>query len=207
MSSTTYQNGQVLSSSALAIAAINAILQPMTMNMLGQQANPSSPMVRLQWPSEGAPFGERTEDVCYLKCIEGTGDNYDLIRDKATIENPADPYNLTVLEQYDYTRIWQITWCFYGPTSWDYARMVRSALYLDYFTQQLATSQLFPVCDFPKPVRVPELINGQWVERVDFSPTFYEAIRESITDLTVGQVEVIGNIPTGKVFDTTVSGG
>lgn len=198
--STTYPDGSVLTSSALTIAQINAIIQPLTLGMLGLAVSSTSSAVRIQWPTAGAPFQDITDDVCYLACVP-TDDPYDRIRDRANL-SAADP-NLE--EQWNYTRAWQIKWCFYGPNSTDRARALRSALYQDYFTEALSTSQLFPVTDFAECIRAPELIDGQWFERVDFQVEFYEFVTETILRQTVLSVETTINDAHGVVADFTTT--
>lgn len=197
---TTYPDGSALVSSALTIAQINAIMVPTTLQMLGLANSPTSPLVRVQWPTEGAPFGSVGDDICYLACVP-TDDPYNRIRDRANLST-ADP-NLE--EQWNFTRAWSIKWVFYGPNSTDRARALRSALYQDFFTNALSQSQLFPVSDFSEPIRVPELINGQWFERVDFIAEFYEFVTETINRQTVTSVENIIRDSSGEIADFTVA--
>lgn len=199
-SSITYPDGYTLTSTALTLDQINTLLQPMTLAMMGQDVDPNSGLVRIEWPSEGAPFATRNEDVCYLRCVP-KDDPYNRIRDRSTISFQ----NITLTEQWNYTRAWAVRWCFYGPNSLDFARVIRSSLYQDHFTQLLSQSQLFPVPDFPEVVRAPELKNGQWFERVDFEAEMYEFVTETINRQTVSSVEVIVETAAGKVADITVT--
>lgn len=198
--SKTYPDGSILVSSALTISQINGILQPLTMGMLGIAADPNSSAVRVQWPKAGAPFNDVDDDVCYLKCVP-VGDPYGKIRDRQNVVDDATHLQ----ENWSYTRAWKITWCFYGPNSTDQARALYSAMYQDYFTDALATAQLFPVTDFNEPVRVPELIDGQWFERVDFSAEMYEFIAEQINRQTVLSVETIVQDKSGVIADVTTT--
>lgn len=198
--STTYPDGSVLTSSALTIEQINTIIQPLTMGMLGFSADTSSPLVRIEWPTQGAPYQDVADDVCYIRCVPKE-DSYDRIRDRTTI-TAADPNDEEI---WNYTRAWAIRWCFYGPNSTDRARALRSALYQDYFTEKLSLSQLFPVSDFPEPMRAPELIDGQWFERCDFEAEFYEFITETIARQTVLSVETIVEGIDGQIADVTTT--
>jgi hypothetical protein len=131
-------------------------------------------------------------------------DPYDLIRDRACIP-VAESSPPVVTERWTYTRSWDIHWTLYGPNSTDNARAIKSALFMDYFTDALAGSQLFPVPDFPEPMRVPELIDAQWFDRSDFSIIAYEFVIETIIDQTVASVEVILNTEEGVAADFTVT--
>jgi len=198
--SITYPDGSVLTSSALTIAQINAIMQPLTCGMIGVADPTTTSRVRIEWPTVGAPFQEATEDICYLRCVP-KDDPYDKIRDVFNL-----PLNDTDLnEQWNYTRAWSIRWCFYGPNSTDLARAIRSGLYQDYFVGALALSQLFPVSDFPQEVRAPELIDGQWFERVDLEVEMYEFVTENIDRQTILSVETLIEGNGGVLADFTVT--
>jgi hypothetical protein len=104
----------------------------------------------------------------------------------------------------NYTRVWRIGWSFYGPQSVDQARVLKSALFEDYFCGQLALSQLFPVSDYPEAVRLPEFIVGQWFERVDLYAEMYEFVTEQSGVPAVSNVEVQVQDQSGRESDFTV---
>jgi hypothetical protein len=165
---------------------INMILQAVTLSMLGLAENAYS-SVRVAWQSTGQPAWKIDEDVCILRCVEEDSD-YNRMRDREyTSGNPSTSVDL-------YTRVWRVFWVLYGPNSYDHARMIRSALYSDAVHQTLAGSQLYPVMDISAPLRVPELFEGQWWERVDFSALFNEFVTEEAVDVGTGtSIEVIVN--------------
>jgi hypothetical protein len=134
----TYPDGSVLVSSALTPnpngGTLGAILQPLTMGMMGlvvpgSPPDPNSQAVRLTWSEAGQPFSQPNEDVCYIM-LTLKDDPYDKIRDRTNF-SAADPF---LNEQWNYTRVWSVQWVFYGPNAVDFARLVRSGLYQDYFT-------------------------------------------------------------------------
>jgi hypothetical protein len=90
-----------------------------------------------------------------------------------------------------YTRVWSIAFAIYGPNSFDHARLIKSALFMDWTHDILAASNLYAVMDISDPRRVPELFSGQWWERVDFSCRFNEGITETTTTPSIASVEVI----------------
>src|SRR5580700_9115845 len=174
--STTYPDGSILLSDALTVQQIGAILQPLTLGMWGQSVVSTSGLVRLGWAIEGQPFVDfASTDVCFLTATL-KDDPYDKIRDRTYAAN-TDP---NVTETWNYTRVWEIKWCFYGPNAVDNTRLIRSGLFQDYFTDQLALMQLFPMSEFPESVRVPEQLNGQWFDRSDLKCEMYEFVTESI---------------------------
>ena len=89
MPSTTFPDGSTLVSSALAPAALNALLQTLTCQMLG--IDPASDAlayskVRLDWPTGGQPAFAITDDVAFLRTTE-EDDQYNRIRDKQISPN------------------------------------------------------------------------------------------------------------------------
>ena len=198
--SINYPDGSTLTSSALTIAQINAIIQPATLGMLGMGGDSTSAAVRIEWPTQGAPFQQVGDDVCYIRCVT-RDDPYNRIRDRANLA--AEDPNLE--EQWNYTRAWEIHWTLYGPNSTDNARAIRSALYQDYFTDSLSESQLFPISSYEEPIRAPELIDGQWFERVDFGAEMYEFVTETILRQTVVSVETILEGNAGELADFTTT--
>jgi hypothetical protein len=187
MITTTYPNGQSLQSSALTVSQINTLLQSLTCGMVG--VNPPDPsQVRVDWPTEGQPVTDSpAEDVCYLRAVI-VNDEYDKLRDLARAN--TDPSPVPVTYSWTYTRVWEISWIFYGPASLDRATALRSALFMDYFADQLSLSNLFPNPDNQAPTRVPENLNAQWWERSDFSCQMNEFVTETITVPAVVSVPV-----------------
>lgn len=222
--SITYPDGSVLLSSALSLSQINAVWQPIVCGMLGITEPATTSLVRIKYPTAGAPFQDIADDVVYIACY--TKDSpYDKIRYVTQLpgvstgggygEGPYGqiPYggggnSSANIEQWNYTRSWTIHFTLYGPNSLDNARALRSGVYQDYFTEQLSLSQLFPVSDFPETVRVPEILDGQWIERVDFEFECYEFVTETINRQTVISVEVIvetTEVNNGEYENITVS--
>jgi hypothetical protein len=195
---TPYPSGQQLVSSALTVAQINALMVPLTYGMIGLSVTPpgiTSP-VRDVWPTEGQPFQDANTDVCYVKCVPHDVD-YSRVRDK-TLSQSGSGDTTVLTETWVYTKGWDIAWTLYGPNSEDRARMIRSALFMDYFNDQLNLSNLYPVPDAPEVTRMPEEWNAQWIERADYHIVMYEQVTETITDGIATSVEV-------KVFDGSPS--
>lgn len=198
---TTYPNGQVLTSSALTIPQINIIIQILTCGMLG--IIPVDPaQVRVDWQAQGQPdVALPTQDSCYISCV--TQDvEYSRVRDYTWTGPSANP----VLGTWIYTRGWRIEWVAYGPNSFDRARQIHSALFMDYFNEQLELNNLYPVPDPPEPVRLPELHNAQWYDASRFHCIFYEKVTETIQTPSVSSVEikVYDGSPDDPIFDLTV---
>lgn len=197
MTTTTYPNGQQLVSSALTTTDINKLLQVLTCGVLGINP-PNYAAVRVDWPTQGQPFGRVTDDVCYFLCVP-QDEQYNRVRDREYSGTSA------ITETWTYTKCWRLKWTFYGPNSQDRARALRSATFMDYFNDQLAVSNLYPLSDPPEVVRAPEEINAEWWERTDFHLEVYEKVTETIDDGAATSVEVKVNDNSGQVADITIS--
>lgn len=94
---------------------------------------------------------------------------------------------------------------FYGPNSFDHARLMRSAIFTDYFRWQLRPFSMYPVAPFDNPLRVPEVINGQWFNRSDMRGLIYEQVTETRTVNLVASVPVVVNDANGTLADIEVT--
>ena len=193
----TYPDGSSLASTALTVQQMGTVMQNVIAAMLGITDPASSSLVRVSWPTQGAPFQDVSDDICYVRATPKDVP-YDKIRkrhnwDLSQLGYGQGPYGMFpyggsggygqvpygeapygeapmfLVEQWTYTRAWQIHLVLYGPNSTDRARAIRSALYQDFFTEALSNYELFPVSDFPQATRTPELIDGQWLDRADFT--------------------------------------
>lgn len=197
---TTYPNGQILTSSALTPVQMNDIIQPLTCGMIGINP-PNLSLVRVDWQTQGQPFIPTPgNDICFISCVPENVE-YSKVRDR--VFSGKGP----VTETWTYTRGWRISWVLYGPNSTDRARMIHSAvIFMDYFSDALSLSNLYPLSDPNQPTRIPEELNAQWYERADFSITLYEAVTETIDYAAVTSVEVLVNTKDASpVADVTIT--
>ena len=201
----TYANGVQLSSDAYTVQTLGNALQPVTLDLLGLPVISTSSLVRVGWPIQGAPFQNSSEDICYLLATLKLDEAYDLIRYQYLSQLGTTPPTLD--QKWNYTRTWAIKWCLYGPNALDNARIIRSGLNLDYFYNQLEALRLFPIYDQREPIRIPELIEAQWFDRVDFTCDMSEWVTEHVTLQTVRSVEVHVDDSAGEFADITVTDG
>ena len=155
--------------------------------------------VRCEWQNTGQPFQESSEDVIYVRAIE-VDDPYNRERYENYLENYGEENNQIT----NYSRIWEVSWCCYGPNSFDNARQLRSALFQQTIHDLFANSQLYMVTDPAAPVRAPEYENGQWWERVDFKCRFNEFVTEVIAQPMVLSAEIIVEDSNGIVAEIPV---
>jgi hypothetical protein len=89
-------------------------------------------------------------------------------------------------------------------------RLVKSALFLDYFNDALNASNLYPLPDPPEPTYTPENIDAEWWARADFHVDLYEAVTEVLTTPVGGyvksvEVKVYDESPADPAADFTVT--
>lgn len=198
----TYPNGQVLNTTALTPTSVQALLTTLTCGALGINP-PDYSKVRVFWQTQGQPFTpDPAEDVCYVSAVPQDG-QYNKVRDRQEVNNAG---NTEVIETTTYTKIWNLHYLFYGPSSSLHAQLVWSSTFIDYFTDQLELSNLYPVSDPKEPTRMPEEKNAQWWERADFDLEVYEKVTETLNYTIVQSVEVLISNKDGQVADITVKG-
>ncbi|EKQ56270.1 MULTISPECIES: hypothetical protein [unclassified Clostridium] len=130
--------------------------------------------VRLAWPKDGAPSWKIDDDICFLR-ITPIDDRQ--ARQLNIIYSPDEEDKDYLKKKTGYTRVHKIDWTFYGPNSYDNADLIRySILEPHLYKETFKEKNLFIITDVPMPTRLPELYNGQWWERTDFSATFNEAV-------------------------------
>ncbi len=199
MTTTNYPNGQTLTSTALTVTAINIVVQSLTCYMLGlPTVDPS--VVRVNWQAQGQPdVALPTQDSCYVNCVPQDVE-YSRVRDRTL--SGVGP----ITETWVYTRGWRVGWALYGPNSFDRARQIHSALFQDYFNDQFALSNLYPVLDPAEPVRLPIEHNAQWYDATQFDCVFYEQVTETIQTPAAVSVElkVYDGAVNDPISDTTV---
>ena len=157
--------------------------------------------VRLDWPTGGQPAWAITDDVCFLKATE-EDDAYNRVRDR--VWTPQD--SASVLAQDTYTRVWRVSWSFYGPTAFDNARLLKSTLLtVDFPSDTLQMSKLYLITDTQATTRSPELFQGQWWERTDFSIKLNELVEETLSVPTIASAEILLETERGVQADLTVA--
>ncbi len=198
-----FPNGQTLVSSALTPDSLLGIYQQLTAQILGfnptSDTDPAYAAVRLDWPTAGQPGWAIGDDIAFLAAREEESD-YSQIRDLALSPNNAT----SVLSTYTYTRVWRVSWSFYGPASFDHARLTNDALVLDWVHDALVPSNLYLV-DVARPRYAPELFSGQWWKRTDLSARYNELVTASIVDTTIASAEVLLYNVRGLAADVTTS--
>lgn len=166
---------------------IEGILQLTTVNILGLPSNTQT--VILGYGSDGQPAWVTPQvNVCVINAFPDD-DAYDKNRYESYTSNGA--YQITDV---GYTRVFQPLWTFYGPSAYDNADTVRSAILTENIRYTyLAPNGMYPLSEPSAPVRLPYEANSQWWNRCDLRMKFNVlTIRESTVPYLQGaNIQVI----------------
>ena len=161
----------------LTLKQIEDLFQNITTQMLG--LDPELPenqdIVRISWPTYGAPAWKITQDRVFIRVTYSDGD-YNKQRHTVYAPKDADTANQTI----SYTNIVSVNWVLYGPNGYDNADVIRNLVFSEKYRSILAKNNLYLILNVQSPMRIPELYNGQWWERTDITLLFNElVIREN----------------------------
>lgn len=191
--STPLPSGQTLVSSALTTAAITQIFGQLTASILTVQ-------FRANWPTGGAPAWGITQDVVFIRALQADSE-FARVRDELISTNNSSSVNKTIV----YTRLWEITWEFWGPNSFDNARVLKDvALDVDLMHDTLNASKLYLITNVGQPVRAPEPYGDQWWERTNLSMRFNELVVAQLVTPRMASLEVLVETPNGLAEDLTI---
>jgi len=163
---------------------IEDLFQSLTTRMLGLATKDinlkpiNQDRVRVSWPTGGAPAWKITEDIVFLR-VNNADAPITRQRETEYAYNNLDVHNAK--RTTSYTRVRTVNFILYGPNSFDNADVIRNGLYLPEYREELAKKNLFMILDVPMPIRFPELFNGQWWERTDFTVSFNELVKRQGT--------------------------
>jgi hypothetical protein len=164
---------------------------------LADNTDPDNPIpinqdkVRIAWPKDGAPGWPITADVAFIRVINA-GDDYTRLRNVIYTNGQR---------QVVYTNQHLVSWIFYGPNSYDNAEILRNALFLPVNMDLLSGQNLAPVNDFEPIQRSPELFNGEWWERSDWSCKFYEQVTRNQTQPSLASADIKIIRENGEVIE------
>lgn len=155
--------------------------------------------VRLSW--QNAPSIQKTDNVIYLKCNEKE-DSYNKQRDVINVDNI---YGL-ITQQTGYTRIMNVDFVVYGSDAFENVQTIKDGMFYSYARYLLANKNIYLLpASVTASVRVPELNNGLWWERRDFSLQFNELVIREPEVNPVDSAEVITRNNFDVVSDVTIT--
>ena len=147
----------------------------------------SGELVRIGWPTGGAPSFTVDQDVAFVSASPASSDN--VTRQRSELWEPTAPGEA----EYKQCGIQVLTidLVFYGPNSCEHARAVRAKLQMPSLHDYLARNGVALILAANEPVRVPEQRNGSWWERTDYT---VQVNTLAETTETIGTIESIGEV-------------
>ena len=144
--------------------------------------------------SDTTPTWKREEDVCFIYELPQDG-SYNELSD---VTYELDESKRDFIEVDEHTDIHTVLFANYGPNAYECARDIRDGFKRERIREYLKRHHFFVVPPIPAIKRVPELVNGQWWNRVDVTVTFNEYVRreeaiKSIESVTVTAIAVMNN--------------
>lgn len=144
--------------------------------------------------SDTTPTWKREEDVCFIYELPQDG-SYNGLSD---ITYEIDESKRDFIEVDEHTDIHTVLFANYGPNAYECARDIRDGFKRERIREYLKGHHFFVVPPIAAIRRVPELINGQWWNRVDVTIVFNEYVRreepiQSIESVTVTAMAVTNN--------------
>ena len=159
--------------------------------------------VRISWPTEGAPAWLITDNVCFIQVTE-EDDSYNKLRE-SKYENIIDDTENITSETW-YTRVIGLHLVLYGPNSFTNAMQIRDKMYNYETKTTLEENNLHLIPIINSPVRMPELFQGRWWERIDVEFKFNELVIREDTVPLIKSVEVITSTDLGAEKTVLIGG-
>ena len=198
-----------MSDTQLTTDELNKLFQDLTILLLGLGTpsgadDPLYQKVRISWPTEGQPAWDVADDVVFLRCFE-IDDPYNRQRHAKITAIDGDSQNLN--QATTYTRVINVTWIVYGPSSHENVNAIRDHILDQLNLDVLALNNLHILPFMKAPVRVPELYNGLWYEREDFSIMFNEktVINLVIPAITSAEITLSDNSGTTSIVEVVAN--
>ena len=200
-----FPNGLTLTSTAQTPDTMALIFQPIIAQILGYDTSlldtsAAYYTVRTAWPEEGQPGLPIDRDVCIIRF---TLDNEAFARVRDSRYDPNDSVSLT--QSMAFTQVWNFHATLYGPNTADRARLILSAMSLDWVHDLLAPRNIYVIPDWKRPEYVPELFQGRWWKRTDLTLRFNELVNESLVVPSTAEADVTLITDTGVSEEITIS--
>ena len=162
------------------ILEIQRIFRLVVCEIWGIAYEQSYSRIRFPWGSQvdtpggtgSAPDWTRDEDVCFIYALPHDN-SYNRQRDRRYEHRGSR--DLVALDEH--TDVHHMMFSNYGPNAYDCARRIRDGLFLDETRRILKQNHFAIITDTPAIRRVPELVNGEWWNRVDAVAAFNEFVR------------------------------
>lgn len=178
------------------IEEIEDIFRVLVLNILKLDPSKSHKRIRFPWGSDlkysgnTAPYWNRDDDVCTITLLP-QDDSYNRNRDRKYI----DKGGRDLIQVEEHTDVHHVLFANYGPNAYECARDIRDGLFREDVRRYLKQNNFSLVTDVPSILRIPELVNGEWWNRVDCSAVFNEYVRRetpinAIEEINIKAIEI-----------------
>ena len=156
------------------IKDIETIFKKVVLTILNLNPKTNPKRVRTPWGarSNSAPSFGRDEDVCFVYVLP-QDNSYTRQRNKRYVDRGGRD----LVEIEEYIEVHHINFSNYGPNAYECARDIRDGLFSHEIRRFLREHNISLIPDVSAMVRVPELIQSEWWNRVDISARFNEFVR------------------------------
>lgn len=149
---------------ALTLDQLKDIFQEITARILPEL---DRTLIRRAYQQQGQP-GMNIPDNAIFFHLDNQASPWDKLRDTQQSNFDANGSDHATF----YTRVIRVDWYLYGPSSFDFADIIKLQLLSEPILGYLQTYQIAPIRDIDPARHVPEAFNGQWRERADLSALF-----------------------------------
>ena len=173
------------------IIEIENLFREIVLDILNLDPKENHSRVRFPWGSNldemsdigSAPAFRREDDVCMIYALP-YDDPYNRGRERHTEDHGGR--DLVLVDTH--TDVHQLMFANYGPNAYECARDIRDGLFLQDIRRKLHRNNFALVTDCSAVRRVPELWEGSWWNRVDFTAVFNELVRRESKMLTYEKI-------------------
>ena len=173
------------------------LIQSTTVKLLGWDLTTPSKAedVRIEWPIEGAPGPKITDDIIYLRCVEVDSP---INKQREFRHYQASP---DFIQSIGFSKTMEVSYICYGPSSYDNADYLRTAIFFQDIHDLLAQNSVYLVPDIAEPKRVPELFENRWWQRADLQMRFNALVVRERAAHYIESVEVTVSTAEGEQID------
>jgi hypothetical protein len=179
------------------VVEIEEMFRQLVCGILGVDVENSGGRIRFSWGSNvdkmpmSAPNLKTDEDVCFIQLLPE--DNaYNRQRDIRYVYTGGE--NMLAVDEH--TDVHSVLFVNYGVNAYESARKIRNGLHQNDVRRFFRLNNFALITDVPAIRRVPELVNSNWVNRVDVYAEFNQFVR------LIGSIRTIEQIGVTTVPET-----
>ena len=173
------------------VTEIEDMFRELVCKILGLDVEKSNSRVRFPWGSNvdaismSAPNLKTDKDVCHIQLLP-ENDDYNRQRSIRFVYESGED----MLAVDEHTDVHSVLFINYGANAYECARKIRNGLFQNEIRRFFRQNNFALITDVPAIRRVPELVNANWVNRVDVFAKFNQFVRLVGSMSTIEQIGV-----------------